>query len=368
METVRISGAEYRTCEEHGSQGVLPCAWPNCPNGTKQEEFEEEKLYEGQKATRYIRREWFSPLGGRYYGWDSSSLANYFFVRQTFWNEARRLKLVASNFPKVVYHYTSIEGFMGIISSRSVWMTDYSYLNDHRELTHGVDVVQGVIKEIANAEATQEILQLIASWSGKLAEVQNRICITSFSSDEDSLSQWRAYGPIAIGFPVHPLALHVNQGILQPIIYDPEVQRKLIKIYLHQLCSAYQQDVADTRLDGDSGLYETSENMLELISFFKDPAFRSENEIRLAYIDRPEFTERFFGKTAKSFRVAKGRIVPYISSRDILPSRDRNFELEFAHVVLGPECDSMLERGMREFLDSQGLAEVEIRRSAVPLR
>jgi hypothetical protein len=367
METVRVGGAEYRTCEEHGSQSVLPCAWPNCPNGTKGEEFAEEKLFAGQKVTRYIRREWVSPLGGKYYGWDSSSLPNYFFVRQTFWNEARRLKLATSNFPKVVYHYTSIEGFIGIASSRSVWMTDYSYLNDHRELMHGADIVQGVIGEIAEAEVKQEILQLVANWSSKLAEVRNRICITSFSSDDDSLSQWRAYGPIAIGFPVHPLALHVNQAILQPIIYDPEVQRKLIRIYLHQLCCAYRQDTADQRLDGNDRLYETSENMLELISFFKDPAFRTENEIRLAYIDRPEFVEHF-GNTAKSFRVAKGRIVPYISSRDVLPNRDRNFELKFAHVVLGPECDSMLERGMREFLDSQGLVEVDIRRSAVPLR
>jgi hypothetical protein len=367
MKRVKISPAETRFCEPHGSVGVLPCAWPSCTNGVVENQFEEEVMFEGQTPSRYVRREWRSPLGSAYYSWDSSDLPNYFFVSQTFWNEARRHKLVKNDSPKFVYHYTSLEGFVGIVNARSIWMTDYSYLNDHRELMHGADIVQEVITKISQVTVEQKILQLVTSWADMLAEVRSRICITSFSADGDSLSQWRAYGPIAIAFPVRPLALHVNQARLQPVIYDPECQRKLVEIFVHHVCCAYRLDMAEARLTGIENIYENFENILELICFFKDPAFGTENEYRLAYIDRPELVSRF-GKTEKSFRVAKGRLVPYVSSRDVLASKHRNFKLEFAHVVLGPECDPLLEKGMREFLDSQELQHVEVRRSIVPLR
>lgn len=369
MHRLRLHPSENHVCAAHGNQGILPCPWPDCKNGVSDAQFEEEPLFEKERPTVYSRREWRSPLGDTYYSWDSSELPNWFFAPQTFWNEARRHKLVADTAPKVVYHYTSLEGFIGIVKGRSIWMSDFSYLNDRRELTYGADLVKNAIRRISESETESKVLSLLSTWNENLNTLQNRVCIASFSGDDDSLSQWRAYGPLAIGFTVYPLALHVNQARLQPVEYNPDAQQKLIDIYLHHLCSAYAYDIASGRLERLPDVYQKVERLLELIVFFKDPAFRSEHEYRLAYIDNPEVVTMFgLTKTEKAFRVAKGKIIPYVSSVDVLPSKVRNFPLEIEEIVLGPESDDLLERGVREFLDAQDMTAVKVRRSAVPLR
>ncbi len=328
-----------------------------------------EPIVASDEPASYSRREWRSPFGGSYYSWDNSKLPNYLFARQTFWNEARRHRLVPGGGPGIVYHYTSLEGFVGIVSSRSLWLSDYGYLNDKRELTYGTDLVSAAIQHISQSHPSPSVTSLLRSWQANLRSIGNRVCIASFSEDGDSLSQWRAYGPIAIGFPTRPLALHVNQALLQAVEYEPTVQRRLIDTYLHHFCQAYEFDASNGRLTNVPTLYEKVGRFLELIAFFKDPAFRSEREYRLTFVEDPEVVALFGHKgTEKSFRITKGRLRPYVSSLAVLPSEHRRFPLEIEEVVLGPEGDELLERGTREFLDANGMTTIPVRRSTVPLR
>ncbi|GAB2575479.1 hypothetical protein GCM10027034_02110 [Ramlibacter solisilvae] len=348
---------------------MLPCAWPNCPNGVNADEFEEESLIEGSKPSFWRRRKWRSPLGGFYYSWESSDLPNWFQAQQTFWNEARRLRLVPASFPDNVYHYTSLEGFMGIVRSRSLWMTEFAYLNDRREVRYGLDMLLDTVNDMRATASREDVRDLLSAWGDKLGGSKNRVCITSFSGDDDSLSQWRAYGPIAIGFPVHRLSLHVDQSWLQPVEYDPSIQRKLVQIYVHHLVSAFEADTDGNRLERIRDVYHRSDRLLELAVFFKNPAFRSENEYRLAYIDYPEVRSSLgIEGPPRSFRPARGRIVPYVPSTEVLRSKHRYFPLEISEVVLGPESDELLEQGVCEFLAEYSLSTVRVRRSVVPLR
>lgn len=369
MRRINLDLFHDKKCTDHGTLGVLPCAWPGCSNGVKEDEFEEEPLIKSSKPHIWKRREWKSPFGGTYYSWEGSHLPNWFHAPQTFWNEARRLQLVPASHPSIVYHYTSLEGFLGIVNSRSVWMTDFSYLNDRREVRYGLDLLLEAVNEMGDKAIRDDVRNLLSAWKEKLEVSTNRICITSFSGEDDSLSQWRAYGPIAIGFPVHPLALHVDQGRLQPVEYDPLTQKKLVKVYVHHLVSAFEADTDGNRLERIADVYHKSDRLLELAVFFKDPAFRTENEYRLAYIDYPEVLSSF-GITSppRSFRAARGKIVPYVASTEVLRSEHRDFSLEISEVVLGPESDELLEQGVREFLRESGLPNVKVRRSLVPLR
>ena len=358
-----------KKCAEHGAIGVLPCAFPGCANGVNEDEFEEEPLIAGKEATRWKRREWRSPLGGTYYSWESSDLPNWFQAPQTFWNEARRLKLVPESFPTTVYHYTSLEGFVGIVSSRSVWMTEFAYLNDRREVRYGLDLLLETVNALLEIAPDANVRDLLSTWKEKLGGAKNRICIASFSGDDDSLSQWRAYGPIAVGFPVRSLSLHVDQGRLQPVDYDLTSQKKLVEIYVHHLVSTFQADLQGNRLERIPHVYHKLDLLVELAVFFKDPAFRAENEYRLTYIDLPEIFESMGIKSpARSFRAVRGRLVPYVPSTQVRLSEHRDFPLEISEVVLGPETDDLLEQGVREFLDENGLKQVQVRRSRVPLR
>jgi hypothetical protein len=369
MQRIALDFSYNSRCTEHGTLGALPCAWPGCQNGIAGEEFEEKPFLETQEPQRWKRRKWNSPMGGVYYSWESSKLPNWFHVPQTFWNEARRLQLVSGSHPSTVYHYTSLEGFMGIVSSRSVWMTEFAYLNDRREIRYGLDLLLDEVSAMLDGETTEQVQGLLSAWKEKLSASTNRVCMTSFSADDDSLSQWRAYGPIAVGFPVQPLSLHVSDGRFQHVEYDPDIQAKLARVYVHHLVSAFEADINDGRLENAPDLYHKSDRLLELAVFFKHPAFKSENEYRLAYIDQPEVLDGVgLESPRRSFRAARGRLVPYVPSTQVLNSDQHPFPLEISEVVLGPESDELLDQGVREFLNEHGLEGVTVRRSTVPLR
>lgn len=369
MRQLRLNPFLDSVCLEHGVIGGFPCPWPNCERGISEPQFQEPSPLQGEPSTIYSRREWPSPLGGVYYSWDSDRLPNWFSCTQTFWNESRRHKLIRDAKADVVYHYTSLDGLIGIVDNRAIWLSDYSYLNDKRELSYGTDLATEVIQSILDTEPDEHVRGLLSAWEDNLSRWQNRVCIASFSFDDDSLSQWRAYGPVAIGFPMQALALHVNQSRLQQVEYERDTQRKLLEVYLHHLCSAFSVDTAAGRIERIPDAYHGAERLLELLVFFKEPAFRSENEVRLAFVDNPQLFDSFkLPRLEKSFRVSRGRIVPYVASVDVLPSRHREFKLEISEVVLGPESDELLKRGIREFLDANGWDNVTVRRSAVPLR
>jgi hypothetical protein len=258
---------------------------------------------------------------------------------------------------------------MGIIESKSVWMTEFGYLNDRQEVTYGLNLLLNTIERMQGDETSEDKRGLLLSWANGLKQIPNRVCITSFSAEDDSLSQWRAYGTVAIGFPVHPLALHVDQGRLQKVEYDPTTQQKLIDIYLNHLANAFVVDSKEARLERVPDIYHKTDRLLELVTFFKDPAFQSENEYRLAYIDYPEVLSSFgIESPPKSFKVSNGKIVPYVPSTDILQSKETDFPLNISEIVIGPESDELLEQGIKEFLSAKGVSNVTVRRSLVPLR
>jgi len=296
-------------------------------------------------------------------------MANWFFLRGTFWNEARRHGLVAQDGIATVYHYTSVDGLLGIIKSKSLWLSDYRYLNDSREMAHGAAIAEGVIEEILSQRSNTASAQVLSAWKEQLTQFSNRICIASFSEDSDSLAQWRAYGPVAIGFDVRDLALHVDQSTLQRVEYSECTQRKLAAIYIHHACAAAARDTELGIFESLRTEYLRAEQLLEIIAFFKDPGFSSEREVRLAYVDKPEVFKRLgFERLPKSFRVSRGHLLPYVSSTQVLDSAKRDFQLKFTEVVLGPDTDNLLSLGVREFLDEMGLHDVPVRRSAIPFR
>ena len=46
---------------------------------------------------------------------------------------------------KLIYHYTSSSGLLGILSSESLWFTDFSVLNDESEGNYIYSLVKDVL-------------------------------------------------------------------------------------------------------------------------------------------------------------------------------------------------------------------------------
>ncbi len=297
-------------------------------------------------------------------------MPNWFGVPKVISNEARRNGLIPETHADLIYHYTSVEGLFGIAQSGQVWLSDYSYLNDTRELSHGVDLVVEVIDDFLRSESrVEEVVSLLQQWKVDLKSPVHRVCIASFSASGDSLSQWRAYGPIALGFEPGNLTLHAFRANLRPVEYGRERQRALVEAHLHHTRESYLVDLRGGRLQRIEDAYHKIDRLVELVSFFKDPAFESEREYRLAYIEYPSVVELMSGKRSKKrFRIARGRIVPYVLSSELEPKILDNRKLEIREVILGPESDKMLERGIREFLAEAGMGDVEVKHSIVPYR
>jgi hypothetical protein len=369
MRTLRNTIFPDHKCQEHGVYDVWPCPWPLCPNGIPEDEFQVPALMEGELPEKHRRRKWTTLSGEPYYSWDGTELPNWFTIPKVVWNEARRQSLVDEVPTDLIYHYTSVEGFFGIVQSGNLWLSDYSYLNDTRELSHGADLVTDIASELLAKETRQQAADLLRHWITALKAPIHRVCVASFSAAGDSLSQWRAYGPISIGFEPRDVALHAYRANLRPVEYGRDHQRALVGITLHHMREAYLIDQQEGRLERIQDVYQKIDRLVELIAFFKDPAFVSEQEYRLAFIEHPDLMPSLGHKSStKRFRVSRGRIVPYVLSNELEPVMPDGRKLRLREVVLGPESDSTLERGIREFLAELKMTDIVVRRSRVPYR
>ncbi|EWS53016.1 DUF2971 domain-containing protein [Methylibium sp. T29] len=369
MRTFRNTIFPDLKCPDHGVYDVWPCPWPSCKNGIPEDSFQVDPLVEGEEPEVYSRREWRTVAREPYYSWDGTKLPNWFTVQKVAWNEARRLGMVDSAQPELIYHYTGVEAFFGIVQSGNLWLSDYSYLNDTRELSHGADLIAEVATEFLSQESRPKAGELLQHWIKALAAPVHRVCVASFSAAGDSLSQWRAYGPIAIGFEPRDVSLHAYRANLRPVEYLRERQRALVEVHLHHTREAYLRDLHEGRLERIEDAYYKIDRLIELIAFFKDPAFEQEQEYRLAFIEHPDLMPSLGHKSsAKRFRVGRGRIIPYVLSNELEPVLPDGRALALREVVLGPEADATLERGIREFLAESNMSEVKVKLSRVPYR
>jgi hypothetical protein len=105
---------------------------------------------------------------------------------------------------KPLFHYTSLEGLLGIVKDNSIWATNILYLNDASELNYAKDLFRSQLlnfqKKLGNAFMPEYrfFQQLIENFDHFIVGYDFFVC--SFSEEDDLLSQWRGYCPGGIGF------------------------------------------------------------------------------------------------------------------------------------------------------------------------
>jgi hypothetical protein len=118
--------------------------------------------------------------------------------------------------PQEVWHYTSLAGFRGIISSGRVWATDARFSNDKTEFIYARDITAGVLPYLqadgyVPTMPIDDLTKMLdkAFDEGALSPLENQIYITSFSAASDLLSQWVQYASasqgVSIGFDLRGL-------------------------------------------------------------------------------------------------------------------------------------------------------------------
>jgi hypothetical protein len=99
-------------------------------------------------------------------------------------------------------------------------------------------------------------------------------------------------------------------------------------------------------------------------AFFKHRAFEEEREVRIS-VPRPASLED--PSEDLEFRISAMGITPFVNIDLLLPGEQRTSAI--SEIIIGPQPHKReAERAIRQFLVKQGLSDVEVIDSKVPLR
>lgn len=353
-------------CGDHHEHGVLgACPHPACPNGTAAAEEWIVSHPPGLDQRVYRRTCWDMGSGGRTWTWEGHE-SLFLSVPRVFWREAERAGWVPT-FPANLrgYQYTSLEGFLGILRSGELWLSDYSYLNDTAELDHGVAMARMAFLEVAG-ERSQSRAMLKAQSNPDISK--HRICVTSFSMDPDSLSQWRAYGPVAVGFDLWGLGFGYSNTVRTgPVVYNPAHQSAMLRLLAHLNATAWERERPSEKRRLRSLYFDNVDRLLDVVAFFKNAGFADERELRMVHTENSDVFEKFgMAPFPERFRVSSGLIVPYVTTKDL--AKDAPDALPISEVVIGPGPNAeRLLHGVQRALSAHGY-NVPVRLSGITYR
>lgn len=282
--------------------------------------------------------------------------------------------------PGLLYHYTSGEALLGILTSTSLWATDSAYLNDTREFTFGREELAAAIRELAKRIADRvpesplhdspaEIADHVRPLADQVDGPLEGPYITSFCRHPDLLSQWRSYGRngYSIGFRsdalqtiAAPKAGRRYNGVEEEV--DPTRPNQppaLRRVRYGEGSVSAMVEAVIYRYEALSGVPRSPLYGIDDLAFLyaevasvKDNAFEQEDEWRL--ILHP-------GATLPKYRVdAQSTLIPYIP----LPF-DRTAVEE---IWVGPGMHEGAESSLERFLEQHEYQHVKVKKSKAPYR
>lgn len=271
--------------------------------------------------------------------------------------------------PRCLYHYTSANGVLGIVSTGTLWATGIRYLNDSREYEYALDLASDHIESTSKLvdEPLQSSLLEALSSARNVAGIAP-MYVASLSEHSDQLSQWRAYGRgagYAIGISPDDLS-HARTPTLQAgllkCIYDKKTQRENLSYAISKMLEA----VGMVR-DASSHIQRSAIRRCEVdfaghltvaAAVFKHPSFAEEAESRLVARGEP-------GPHHRKFRTQAGVVVPYIELPIAGPSAPTNLQsITIGPSPHGPEAES----GLKALPQEYGVSVKEVKNSCVPYR
>lgn len=378
----KLLASENYCTAHHAGTFHVPCAWPGCANGHDGDEYISSL---GPSPKKFQRDFLIAEDGSPRYFWISESESYGLLIRKLLRNELTRLAPPPN---PVIYHYTSLDGFQGIIESGDMWLTESAFLNDASEIIHGMQLSQEVLESLEiDCEPIKDYLVNVIHTP---VEKMPRINIGCFSNARNNLSQWRGYGGnvgISIGFKVKNFmrAFGYPDCNLGNVLYDEGKKRSFMKTFFLFYVEAYRRDSKRkvTILQRDmkykdhlpiTGYHTTIHSLyFELITLCKHSDFGDEHEVRLFYAEHPDVLNSANLSPAKTrFRKGNGFLAPFTTIEDIRISGRNDFtkeRLPIEEVMIGPSPRADLAAiSVRRFLDSQGYSNIPVITSNSPYR
>jgi hypothetical protein len=267
--------------------------------------------------------------------------------------------------PDQLYHYTSADGFFGIVSSGVLRATNFSYLNDSTEIQYGRRIAHKVIREHLKSTRSSTHKEVLTRAEKSLEDIGIGLefYMACFCTKSDRLSQWRAYGSVkgrfCIGFDTNALIFSDLNYSLSRVIYNPDEQHRKVGEVIEIAIEALDIGSSPDFLGRVHELL--THKVINELCFFKDRGFEEEDEWRIVHPSDP--TDKI------DFDTSSGIIKPFVelwaSSRD----RSGACRLPIAEVIIGPSLFSSLSKKSAGLLLARyGYCGVEIEEFSVPFR
>ncbi|WP_164841041.1 DUF2971 domain-containing protein [Sinorhizobium meliloti] len=279
---------------------------------------------------------------------------------------------------KLLFHYTSFAGFLGIVGTQSMWASCIHYLNDSREFKHGLDVAKDVAEQkLKDGKEKGARRQLLERFIPALEQYsRGYIYIASFTENGDLLSQWRGYaasGGLSLGFDFGVLRLIAAQNEngfrLIQCIYDNERKRRLASAIIDDALIRVPED-ADLEYGRiEKTAYGLVLSYFQLAAAFKDSSFAEESEWR--FISRYVKADNANVKVRATPRL----LIPYYElpldigrTRQHGNSKARK-DIGLEVIVIGPSAEQQLISSAVDVVTyGQGVWVTQQRRSQIPYR
>jgi predicted GNAT family acetyltransferase len=321
--------------------------------------------------------------------------------------------------PEKLWHYTSVQGFQGIIASGNIYATDVRFLNDTEEFIHARKVADEVVEKSPEFGSYNFPLHESLEWlvntifkSDFLNRNSAQIFVASFTDSEDDLSQWRGYShgtcgvSIAFGLGMHRLPIGSDSAVtFAPCVYDDDKKQSLIQYALQHFINESETWWADSArrflnqhsssktnpdisqiteftnaaLNGQEyqahlkkGLDKARKSVYPLCGLLKHRSFHHEREWRFVLPISPNKDKTNLLHPIR-FRSTNTSLVPYIEfplglvSIPQSPGASPTLLLPVNDVLLGPGASDDAANAALDFLKSKSIKIIP-RRSDVPYR
>lgn len=266
--------------------------------------------------------------------------------------------------PKRLYHYTTATGLLGILKEKKIWATHTQYLNDLLEFRHAIGIVQDELAVMKDTSQDRDCARILEKLQKNTKGIERaNVCVTSFSEDRDSLSQWRAYCGAGAGFSIGFSGEFLTSALdddcfLMPCLYDEDRQRIFVRSILERVMRENEGSLKDhdASLDASTVGAKLNAHLLAYAAMLKHPSFKGEREWRISGLFN---CERF------EYRPGSSMIIPYYS----IPLDADGVPFRIEEVVVGPApYPEQSSRSVESLLLKCGLTDVRVDMSTVPYR
>lgn len=282
-------------------------------------------------------------------------------------------ELLEGKLPHKLFHYTNLNGLIGILDTSELWLSNMYFLNDKNEFELGLKFVIEQLESYKDGfsvlKPTKYFIEALEKAIDFIKE-QDSPYILSMTTNNDLLSQWRGYTNNGVGVNIGFSNKFFEENNLKvyKCIYEVEKQKEIINHILTQSIFMFigitnSQGIFKDSEEIEHSQYNEAVNIagkyfidrtVFFCSLIKDKSFIEEDEWRLLLYN--EKSEINFLNKGNYFR-------PYKKIKI------KNLNESIIEVIMGPNSQEQLcELSLKMLFNKYNIEIEKLKQSEIPYR